>query len=167
VAVTVDTSAKVVVHYKDGRIVKGFLQPEAEEDPDSTKSSTTPPQLESIYVNDGGAAGIHPIDPAQAKAIFVVRSHEGLPDHEEVRFFGYTKATDALVRVKFADGEVMEGQVSNNIELIRGDGFWIHPFDHTSNNVMIYVHKSSVAEFQIMGVANPHKASSARPGRNS
>jgi len=87
------------------------------------------------------------------KAVFFVKRHEGAHDHEEVKFFSDVAATDLWIRVKFADGEVLEGQAQNDMRLLVDPGIWLRPFDSTGNNVLVYVPKCSVAEFHVMGVA--------------
>ena len=84
--------------------------------------------------------------------MFFVKQHEGNEDHEEVRFFSEIAATDVLIRVRFSDGEVIEGQAKNDRRLLVDAGVWLKPLDTTSNNILIYVPKSAVAEFHVMGV---------------
>jgi len=90
---------------------------------------------------------------SEAKAVFFVKQREGILDHDEVKFFADLVATDLWVRIRFADGEVLEGQTRNDTRLLLEPGVWLRPFDSTGNNVLVYVPKSSVVEFHVMGVA--------------
>jgi len=82
-----------------------------------------------------------------------VKQHEGAFDHDEVKFFSDMAATDLWIRIRFADGEVLEGQTHNDTRLLLDPGIWLRPFDSTGNNILVYVPKSSVVEFHVMGVA--------------
>src|SRR5271165_4185380 len=57
------------------------------------------------------------------------------------------------IRIRFPDGEVLEGRTENDARLPFDAGIWLRPFDSTGNNVLVYVPKSSVVEFHVMGVA--------------
>ena len=48
---------------------------------------------------------------------------------------------------------VVEGRTENDARLLFDSGIWLRPFDSTGNNILVYVPKSSVVEFHVMGVA--------------
>jgi len=139
----------VVVHKTDGTLVKGVLQWSP-----SGGHVVPPSPLPAVLHILGEAPGQCFLVPAgEMKAVFFVKRHEGAHDHEEVKFFSDVAATDLWIRVKFADGEVLEGQAQNDMRLLVDPGIWLRPFDSTGNNVLVYVPKCSVAEFHVMGVA--------------
>ena len=139
----------VVVHKTDGALIKGLLEW------DSSSGHLVPPSpLPGILHIRGEASGEYHLIPAgETKAVFFVKRHEGAHDHDEVKFFSEIAATDLWIRIKFVDGEVLEGQTENDTRLLVEPGIWLRPFDSTGNNVLVYVAKSSVVEFHVMGVA--------------
>lgn len=139
----------VVVHRSDGTLVKGMLEWDA-----NTEHVVPPSPLPEVLHIRGEVSGeCSQILASEAKAVFFVKRHEGALDHDEVKFFSDMAATDLWIRVRFADGEILEGQTRNDTRLLLDSGVWLRPFDSTGNNVLVYVPKSSVVEFHVMGVA--------------
>jgi hypothetical protein len=50
-----------------------------------------------------------------------------------MKFFSDITATDLWIRIRFADGEVLEGQTQNDTRLLVDPGVWLRPFDSTGN----------------------------------
>jgi len=143
------SSELVVVHRRDGSLIKGLLDWDAVINP-----LTLPPPLpESLHIRGSASTEVSTIQISEAKAVFFVKQHEGAFDHDEVKFFSDMAATDLWIRIRFADGEVLEGQTHNDTRLLLDPGIWLRPFDSTGNNILVYVPKSSVVEFHVMGVA--------------
>jgi hypothetical protein len=94
------------------------------------------------------------VDLANIKAVFFVRTHAGNPAwHDHMRFFSSAGlARNLWVRIRMTDDEVLEGRTANDINLLTDPGFWLWPTDAFSNNLLVYVPKSSAAEFHIMGL---------------
>jgi hypothetical protein len=139
----------VVVHRRNGTLIKGLLEWEA-----VTNHVIPPSHLpEALHIRGEAAGESSTIQLSEAKAVFFVKHHEGALDHHEVKFFSNMAATDLWVRIRFADGEVLEGQTHNGTRLLLDPGIWLRPFDSTGNNTLVYVPKSSVVEFHVMGVA--------------
>ncbi len=149
----------VVVHRVDGTLTRGILEWDAPAD-NLVPPAPLPEALHIRSENEGESALVQLSD---MKAIFFVKRHEGTLDHDEVKFFSDIAATDLWIRVRFADGEVLEGRTENNARLLFDSGVWLRPFDSTGNNVLVYVPKSSVVEFHVMGVAihKPRAAAAA------
>jgi hypothetical protein len=139
----------VVVHRTDGSLSRGILEW------DTNASQVVPPAPlpEALHIRCDNQAESSLVQVADTKAIFFVKRHEGTLDHDEVKFFSDVAATDLWIRVRFADGEVLEGRTENDVRLLFDAGIWLRPFDSTGNNVLVYVHKSAVVEFHVMGVA--------------
>lgn len=139
----------VVVHKTDGTLIKGLLEWGGNE------GHVVPPLPlpEALHIHGEACGECSLIHSSEAKAVFFVKQHDGTLDHDEVKFFSDITATDLWIRIRFADGEVLEGQTQNNTRLLLDPGVWLRPFDSTGNNVLVYVPKSSVVEFHVMGVA--------------
>ena len=144
-------SGQVVVHKKDGSVVKGMLEPESAHGPVPVDGHP----FYALHIRSVSPGECILVQPEDTKAIFFVRDHDGKADHEEVKFFADVDARELWIRLRFTDGEVIEGRTDNNNALLSSAGFWLEPFDSTGNNLLIYVHKSAIADFHIMGVAMP------------
>ncbi len=87
------------------------------------------------------------------KALFFVKSFEGRSGYREVKFFDKNPPIKGLwVRVQFYDNESLEGIVQNSIDFLVKPGFFLKPPDPASNNAILYVVKSSLADFRVLGV---------------
>lgn len=139
----------VVVHRTNGTLLKGLLEMDA----NSSLIVPPAPLPEALHIRGDDSGERSLIQISEAKAIFFVKQHDGALDHDEVKFFSDVAATDLWIRIRFADGEVLEGQTHNDTRLLLDSGIWLRPFDSTGNNVLVYVPKSSVVEFHVMGVA--------------
>lgn len=144
---------KVVAHRKSGHLVKGFADLDVPLDASgvpTTHSIKLPTQL-----------SIHPVAHEKAvrlpvntlKAIFFVRSFEGNPSYAETKFFNPEPEIEGLwVHLTFEDGETTEGIVHNSISLLNDPGFLMRPPDPNSNNQAVYVLKSAITRFRVVGV---------------
>jgi hypothetical protein len=89
----------------------------------------------------------------ELKALFFVRKFSGNREYSEIKFFDSQPKIDGLwVRVTFYDNELIEGIVSNSIRFLMEDGFYLKPPDPNSNNRIMYVVKSALKDFTVLGV---------------
>jgi hypothetical protein len=155
----------VVLHRIDGTLRRGILEWE------TPRERLVPPAPlpDALHIRGENEGESHLVQLSDMKAVFFVKRHEGTLDHDEVKFFSNIPATDLWIRVEFADGEVLEGRTENNARLLFDAGVWLRPFDSTGNNVLVYVPKSSVVEFHVMGVAvpKPSRVTAAAAGSRS
>jgi hypothetical protein len=87
------------------------------------------------------------------KAVFFVHDFAGAVERRDLRFHDHLPATQCLwVRVRFDDGETIEGLINNSQEFVLGDGFLMAPTDTLGNNWLIYVVKSKVMGFEVLGL---------------
>ncbi|MCI0350924.1 MAG: hypothetical protein L0Z53_15975, partial [Acidobacteriales bacterium] len=71
----------------------------------------------------------------------------------EVKFFESQPRIDGLwVRLYFSDNEAIEGIVANSMSFLVEDGFYLKPPDPNSNNRLMYVVKSALKDFTVLGV---------------
>jgi hypothetical protein len=56
------------------------------------------------------------------------------------------------VRLQFRDGEVMEGIIYNSIRYLVDPGFFLLPTDPDSNNRLVYVRKSWLSDYRVLGM---------------
>jgi hypothetical protein len=141
------TSAKVVVQLPNGPL-KGFV---SEEDLATYQSTTM--DLEELVMRIAKTDEERSIAVHSAKGIFFVKDFDGNPDQPNIRFHDDSKPAGYLwVRVTFKDGEVLEGMIDNTYDFIAAKGIWITPSDPTSNNWLVYVLKSHLNGFEVLGM---------------
>jgi hypothetical protein len=121
----------VVLRYLDGRPLKGFCN-----DFSSSRThfhvwpSIAAPSSQQMIVT-----------LSRLKAVFFVRDFDGDPAHVEQHTFD-TATHGRQIEITFLDGEVIVGSTLNYRP--EGSGFFLCPADSRSNNVRIFVVRSSV-----------------------
>ena len=143
---------KVVVKLRSGEVVKGYLTVSGADvaDPlhDSNQNSTG--ALTVRLLNSNASLKVALVD---VKAIFFVRSFRGDPKRKDLRFYSNGPAVGTIwAEIRFTDNEVIEATIQNSAQHLMGDGFWFRPSDSESNNVLIYVNKSAIVSYRVLGV---------------
>jgi hypothetical protein len=143
-------SCKVVVRYRDGRILRGY----------TSDFNVVRPQFHFSLDPVSGDSLVVPL--AQLKALFFVRDFAGDPTYEDQKVFTAPPEGRKL-EVTFDDGEVLVGSTLS----YRPDahGFIVHPADAQSNNVRIFVSAAAVRHVQFMSRSSelPHLAADDAP----
>jgi hypothetical protein len=86
------------------------------------------------------------------KAIFFVKSFEG-KQHDDLRFYDDREPMDCLwVRVTFQDDEVIEGIIRNDSSFVFNSCFLMSPVDPEGNNWLVYIIKTQLKNFQVLGL---------------
>lgn len=144
---------KVVVNLANGRTVRGYFRTEEYTDLHSLLAGVgrSFPEVMTVYAEtDGSPVEIELIN---IKAVFFVRDFEGDKKREGMRFYARGPEVGALwVEIEFQDGEVLEGTIHNSVHHLIGSGFFLHPSDAGSNNLLIYVSKRSIVNYRVLGV---------------
>lgn len=87
------------------------------------------------------------------KGVFFVRDFVGNRHYLEQKTLASDPARPGLrTRLRFEDNETLEGVTENSLDLIAMPGFFFWPGDPRSNNRLIYVVKSALLGFRIMGI---------------
>lgn len=126
---------KIVVHTKDGKILKGVTQDFL-------------PSRESFHLlpAEGGGVPMR-IRLDDMKALFYVKDYIGNRDFVARRQFDDAKRAGRRAILTFTDGEVLWGTVGEGGE--RDAGFYFFPVDEDDNNIRIFVIRSSVKELRL------------------
>lgn len=148
--------SKVVIRFDD-HVIKGYLDRGASgKDHLSTESTPGLPGL--IRVIDLDSKDSTDVSLVGAKAVFFVRTFEGEEGHADLRFHDHlTPAKCLWVRVVFTDGETIEGMVENTQIHVLEPGFLMTPTDPNGNNLLIFILKSRIREFQVLGLREHSK----------
>jgi len=132
---------KVVVHYKNGGVIKGMTLDFVAEKP----------KFHLTHMDQK----IEEIDTESTKAIFFVKSFEGNKDYKEPRDFTGVNPKDIRglkVKVIFQDNETVLGSTMGYNK--QRKGFFILPVDPQSNNTRIYVVASAIKEIKLGSLAD-------------
>ena len=135
---------KVVIHYADGRLRKGYTH-------DFTPLRDTF-HLTSQLQEDFGT--IYEINTTELKAVFFVKTFKGNLGYKEKKRYDEvdtSKLRGMRIRVEFCDGEVLRG-ISLGYSK-KKKGFFVIPVDPRSNNERIYVVAASVKDVKIAAAA--------------
>ena len=146
---------KVVAHLADGSLVKGYLGDAHSFDPLSAglTGNSLPPHI-ALELAGGGKKVI---DLRSAKALFFVKTLEGRNDYVEIKFFERNPQIEGLwIKIRFKDGEVTEGIVHNSLPFVSDTGFFLRPPDPQSNNRVVFVVKSFLADFRVLGIRSEY-----------
>jgi len=134
------THKKVVIRKLDKSLVRGYIDPRTYMNPNGVE----------LLEYDGHLVSV-PLD--QIKAVFFVRDFEGNPQRSERKIFHSRPRQSGLwVRMIFKDNEVLEGLTPNNLLDLDPTGFYITPPDVYSNNLRIFVPRSSLTAMEVLGV---------------
>jgi len=143
---------KLVINKSD-KIIKGVWHTTGFVDPEQAVRDTScalPPVLSIVDVETGGATEV---ELKGAKAVFFVREFEGQSERRDLRFHQHAPTHDGVwVRLEFQDGEELEGLVYNSIAPLVEEGFFLLPTDPGSNNRLVYVMKSALKNYCVLGV---------------
>ncbi len=132
---------KVVVKFKDGEIIKGWVE---DFRPDR-ESFTFFPLIE--YSEEE----MLKIKFSSLKAVFFIKDYMGNKDYKKVRTFDVkTKVTPSQRKliVKFKDGENLYG-TSHSCGRYK-IGFFVYPIDPKDNNERIFIIHSAVESLRLM-----------------
>ena len=96
---------------------------------------------------------IESIETRLAKAIFFVNRFDGDARRKDLNFStGLPVKQGIWIRIKFQDGEFMEGIVHNTLHYLVNPGFFLRPTDPESNNRLVYVMKNQLEDYRVLGL---------------
>jgi hypothetical protein len=142
-----DVSRRVVVRYAEGRSLRGYLCGGDDATAWMRDSNTlTVKTVAGSYVE---------VQPSEIKAVFFVRSFDGVPDYSEFKVFAARpNGKGVWVRLHFLDGEILEGVAPNCLSTYSLPVLYITPPDPASNNEAVLVSKRFLKEMQVLGLAS-------------
>jgi hypothetical protein len=147
-------SEKVVIQFGT-RTIKGYLESPAWNTIEELLSGAPLSTPETLHVRVFDSNIVEEISIKDVKAIFYVHKFEGDANHREMSFYGKSPIVHGIwMRVQFLDGEVIEGIVHNSIRYLVDPGFYLVPTHPGSNNKLIYISKSQLADHRVLGTRN-------------
>jgi hypothetical protein len=134
------TNKKVVVRRFDREPVAGFVNPQ---------SYLQPGGMEVLSLS--GSLAVIPYH--EAKAVCFVRDFDLEAPPPERRIFNTRPRLNGIwVRMRFRDGELMDGLLANNLLQLEPYGFTVVPPNPSSNNQRIFVPRAALTDLQVLGV---------------
>jgi len=147
-------SEKVVIQFGT-RTVKGYLESPTWNTIEELLSGAPLSTPETLHVRLFESNTVEEISIKDVKAIFYVHNFDGDANHKEMSFYGKSPIVHGIwMRVQFLDGEVIEGIVHNSMRYLVDPGFFLVPTHPGSNNKLIYVSKSQLADHRVLGTRN-------------
>ena len=143
---------KVVVKLRSGEVLKGHLILQGVGADDSfwgwNQNGRTAITVRSLNSNAPVEIALNDI-----KAVFFVKSFRGDPKRKNLRFYTNGPAVGTIwAEIRFKDNEIIEAIIENSVHHLMGDGFMLRPSDADSNNVLVYINKSAIASYRVLGV---------------
>jgi len=133
------THKKVIVRKLDRDAVQGYVMP---------TSFVTGGKLELL--NTSGKLVF--IDLAEIKGVYFVREFNDSESLNRKTFAARPRSEGLWVRLRFRDGEIIEGMMPNELTQLDGDGFLVIPPDTRSNTQRIFVPKPALDSLNVLAV---------------
>jgi hypothetical protein len=134
------TSKKAQIWRFERDVLSGFVNP-------LTFLSETGVELLSL----AGTVSIVPY--SEIKSVHFVKEFDTSGKAPAFRAFLTRPKMDGLwVRMRFKDGESLEGVLTNDLLQIEPHGFTVTPPDYSYNNQRLFVPRVALAEIQVLGV---------------
>ena len=143
---------QVVIHYSDGRLVKGLTD---DFQPERDRFHLAPP--EAVF-----GAPPREVRLADAKAVYFVKSLSGNARRRKLNDPPARRPPGRTVRVVFRDGEVMVGTTPGLLS--DRPGFFLTPVDPGSNNERCFVLVAAVKELETLSVGRVHERTAPAAG---
>jgi hypothetical protein len=134
------TNKKVLVSRFDREPLSGFVNPQ---------NYLLQDGLELL--SQDGAVTIVPY--SDVKLVCFVRDFQQGEPRKELRLFTTRPKMEGLwIRMRFRDGDAMDGLLSNNLLQLETYGFSVIPPDPGFQNQRVFIPRAAVTEVQVMGV---------------
>lgn len=144
------THKKVVVELLDRKSLRGFLNP-ARMATAVTLDVLTPEGAHQELALD------------KVRAVYFVRDFEDAFELERTSFLSRPKLEGLWVRLKFRDGETLEGVIQNDLLGFLDNGVQLTPPDLSANTDKIFVPRTALEELTVLGVVGIARRKPAAP----
>ena len=133
------THKKVIVRKTDRDTVNGYVAP-------------------SHFVHDGKlellntSGNVVGVELSDIKCVFFVREFGDTDSLARKTFTTRPRAEGLWVRIKFKDGEVLEGLMANDLSLTTPEGFLVNPPDLRSNVQRMFIPRTALESLTVLAV---------------
>ena len=133
------THKKVILVHADKRPLRGYLNPARLGQVDPVDVLTTDGEHVQVPV-------------AKIRAIYFVREFTDEFEPERKAFLSRPKLDGLWVKLRFTDGETLEGVIPNDLLSLLDNGLQITPPDLNSDTDRIFVPRAALSEVTVLGV---------------
>lgn len=133
------THKKVVIVLADRKSLRGYLNPSRLGQCDPIDVLTPDGEHEEIPLG-------------RVRSIYFVREFSDDFEPERKAFLSRPKLDGLWVRMRFSDGETLEGVVPNDLLSVLDNGIKITPPDLNSTTDHIFIPRSALSELTVLGV---------------
>lgn len=149
------THKKVIVRKTDRDTLNGYVAP-------------------ANFINDGKlevlntAGNVVGIDLKEIKGVYFVREFADSESLSRKTFTSRPRSEGLWVRLKFKDGEILEGMMPNDLTQALPEGYLVNPPDLRSNTQRIFVPRTALASLNVLAViggAQRRRRAAAEDGR--
>ncbi len=145
------THKKVIIELLEKKLLRGYLSP------------ARLPQAEAIdLLTQNGEHEEVPLE--KVRAIYFVRDLQEDIEMERKCFLSRPKLDGLWVRLRFRDGESLEGVIPNDLLGLQENGLQMTPPDFNSNTDRIFVPRTALTEFTVLGVVGIARRKPAASG---
>ncbi len=133
------THKKVIVRKTDRDTLNGYVAP-------------------ANFINEGKlevlntAGNVVGIDLKEIKGVYFVREFADSESLTRKTFTSRPRSEGLWVRLKFKDGEVLEGMMPNDLIQALPEGYLVNPPDLRSNTQRIFVPRTALASLSVLAV---------------
>ncbi len=132
---------KVIARFRDGTLLKGTT-----DDFDSNQAA---------FMLSGEDGRTHHVTLCDLKALFFVHELDGNPSYRERKGFFADSDLTHRVLVEFFDDEVIFGYCREYSS--QSQGFFLVPGDPNSNNVLVFVVRTSIRKVKVKAIDQPQE----------
>lgn len=133
------THKKVVIELLEKKLLRGYLNP------------MRLPKAEVVdLLTPEGAHEEVPLE--KVRAIYFVQDLQEDIEMERKSFLSRPKLDGLWVRLRFRDGESLEGVIPNDLLAFQDNGLQMTPPDFNSNTDRIFVPRTALTELTVLGV---------------
>ena len=144
------THKKVIVELHDRKSFRGYLNPSRLGQLDPLDLLTRDGEHEQLPL-------------ARIRSIYFVRDFDDEFEPERRAFLSRPKLDGLWLRLRFLDGQSLEGVVPNDLLALLDNGIQITPPDLNSNTDRIFVPRSALTEVTVLGVVGIARRKPAAP----
>ena len=138
---TGSTHKKVIVELLDKTLVREYLNP-------AKLTAQAQPEIDLLTQH-----GSHENVPlGKVRAVYFVRNLADDIDLERRSFLSRPKLDGLWVKLRFQDGDSLEGVIPNDLLSFLDHGIQITPPDFNSNTDRVYVPRGALTELTVLGV---------------
>jgi hypothetical protein len=133
------THKKVVIELLEKKLLRGYLNP----------ARLTQATSLDLLSPEGSHEEI-PLD--KVRAIYFVRDLADDIHMERKTFLSRPKLDGLWIRLRFRDGDSLEGVIPNDLLTLQDHGLQLTPPDFAAHTDRIFVPRSALTEFTVLGV---------------